>query len=202
MTAVAALTVAAAAEAWQRAGLRVEDGMTWVGGVGIRFVDPVAGETGITSWTLRDCRQRPDVIDGLVTEHAAADDEPQSWTHPLGATGFDHVVVMTSSIERTCGAIESATGEPLKRVREAGEVRQGFHRLGPVIVEVVESTRVTGDRATFWGLVLVVDDIHDATGTLGPEVISYPKTAVQPGRLIASFRADAGLGLPVAIMSR
>jgi hypothetical protein len=120
----------------------------------------------------------------------------------MGATGFDHVVVMTSSIERTCGAIEAATAAPLKRVRDVGPVRQGFHRLGPLIVEVVESSRVTADIATFWGLVLIVDDIHEAAGRLGPDVISHPKTAVQLGRLIATFRDGAGLGLPVALMSR
>ena len=50
--------------------------------------------------------------------------------HPLGAIGLDHVVVTTDSLERTCAAIEAATGAPLKRVREVGEIRQGFHRLG------------------------------------------------------------------------
>ena len=201
MTAIVGLDVAASREAWERVGVRVADGVTWVGGVAIHFVEPEGGATGITGWRLSGSRQRPDTIDGLRTSHND-DESVESWTHPLGATAFDHVVVMTSSIERTCGAIESATGEPLKRVREAGPVRQGFHRLGPVIVEVVESSRVTDEVASFWGLVLVVDDIHDAAGRLGPDVISYPRTAVQPGRLIASFREDASLGLPVALMSR
>ena len=47
-----------------------------------------------------------------------------------GAIGLDHVVVTTDSLERTCGAIADATGAPLRRVREVGEIRQGFHRLG------------------------------------------------------------------------
>jgi hypothetical protein len=200
VTAIVGLDVAAPVEAWERVGLRVEDGVTWVGGVALRFVESSASASGVTGWTLLASAQRPTKIDGLRTQHTD-DDAVESWTHPMGATGFDHVVVMTSSIERTCGAIESVTGEPLKRVRESGAVRQGFHRLGPVVVEVVESPRVTDDHASFWGLVLVVDDIHEAAGRLGPEVLSRPKTAVQPGRLIASFRDDAGLGLPVALMS-
>jgi hypothetical protein len=36
---------------------------------------------------------------------------------------------------------------------------------------------------------------------LGPEVISLPKQAVQPGRSIATFRQGAGLGLPTALMT-
>ena len=201
MTAVVGFTIAGASGAWVRAGLRIEDETTWVGGVALRFVPSSEVASGITSWTLLGSPQRPDDVDGLPTVHTD-DESVSSWTHDLGATSFDHVVVMTSSLERTCRAIEDTTGEELKRVREAGDVRQGFHRLGPVIVEVVESATVTGDRAEFWGLVLVVDDIHEAAGRLGPDVISYPKTAVQPGRLIASFRHEAGLGLPVAIMSR
>jgi hypothetical protein len=211
VTAVVGLDVAADAEAWQRAGVRVEDATTWIGGVAIRFVDPAHAGAGdaavgpttsaITRWTLLDSPQQPDRIDGLPTSHTSGEGV-ESWTHPIGATSFDHLVVMTSSIERTCGAIETATGEPLKRVREAGPVRQGFHRLGPVIVEVVESSRVTADTAAFWGLVLIVEDIDEAACRLGPDVISRPKTAVQPGRLIATFRESAGLGMPVAIMSR
>ena len=201
MTAVVGLTVAADADAWRRIGLRVDDATAWVGGVAIEFVAPAAGRSGIVGWTLLGSPQQPDEIDGLATRHTV-DAATRAVPHPIGATAFDHVVVMTSSLERTCAAMESTTGEPLKRVRETGEVRQGFHRLGPVIVEVVESARVTSAAASFWGLVLIVDDIHEAAGRLGPEMISLPKTAVQPGRFIASFRQDAGLGLPVALMSR
>jgi hypothetical protein len=119
----------------------------------------------------------------------------------LAGSRFDHLVVMTSSLERTCGAIEAATGEPLKRIREAGPIRQGFHRLGGLIVEVVETAQVTADHASFWGFVLIVDDLHAVCGELGPDVISVPKQAVQPGRWIATFRSSAGLGLPTALMT-
>jgi len=50
--------------------------------------------------------------------------------------------------------------------------------------------------------VLVVDDIDVACNTLGPDTIGEPRTAVQPGRQIATFRTAAGLGVPVALMSR
>lgn len=211
MTAVHGITVAADVAAWERIGLRVVDGESWVGGVRLTFV---AGEgaalEGVVGWTLAGSVQRDDRIDGLVTDHLTAEEadadreraELLAWDHPMGASAFDHLVVMTSSIERTCGAIEASTGEPLKRIREAGPVRQGFHRLGPMIVEVVESPQVSAPAAAFWGFVLIVDDIDDLAGRLGPDVMSLPKAAVQPGRRIASFRQQVGLGLPFAVMSR
>jgi hypothetical protein len=199
MASVVELTVAGAVAPWQSIGLHVVDGVSWIGGIGLRFIE-ADGATTIESWTLAGSATPAEQIDGLITHHRD-DVNPQRWDHPLGATSFDHVVVMTSSLERTCGAIESATGAALKRVREVGPVRQGFHRLGPMIVEVVESDRVVDDKATFWGFVLIVDDIHEAAATLGPDLLSPPKPAVQPGRFIASFRPAAGLGLPIALMS-
>jgi hypothetical protein len=56
--------------------------------------------------------------------------------------------------------------------------------------------------ATYWGLVLIVDDIEAACSHLGPDVIGAPKPAVQPSRLIATVRSGAGLGVPLALMSR
>lgn len=121
--------------------------------------------------------------------------------HPLGARSVDHVVIVTDDLVRTCGAIADATGAPLKRVREAGDVRQGFHRVGGLVVEVVERTGIEPGPAWLWGLVLVVDDLVAACDRLGPELIGEPRPAVQPGRQIATFRSGAGLGLPVALMT-
>ena len=82
--------------------------------------------------------------------------------HPLGARRIDHVVIATDDLSRTSGAIADATGAVLKRVREAGEVRQGFHRLGGLILEVVEHAGLPTGPASVWGLVLVVDDLDAA----------------------------------------
>lgn len=200
MTAVAELRIAGDPAAWSAIGVPSTDGVAVVGGVRLRFVAP-SGADGIVAWGL-DGLPTDDVpgeIDGLTTY--AADAPGADTANALEVVSFDHVVVMTSALERTCGAIEAATGEPLKRIREAGPVRQGFHRLGPVIVEVVESDRVTAATSSFWGFVLNVADIHETCAALGPDVVSRPKTAVQPGRVIAGFRHEVGLGLPLAIMS-
>jgi hypothetical protein len=55
--------------------------------------------------------------------------------------------------------------------------------------------------ASFWGFVWNVADLHEVCERLGPEVISLPKAAVQPGRFIATVRGSVGLGLPLALMT-
>jgi len=205
VTAVVALEVVSPVEPWQAIGLHIVDGRTTVGGIELRFRQPVGGEAvRIDRWVLADCPQQVTDIDGLATVHADPDESGSSIEgalNPLGAARFDHLVVMTSSLERTCGAIEAATGEPLKRIREAGPIRQGFHRLGGLIIGVVESDRVTAPTASFWGFVLIVDDLDAVYARLGDDLVSAPKAAVQPGRMIASFRGAAGLGLPIALMT-
>ena len=194
MTTVGELVIAGPAEPWEAIGLDVRDGCARVGAIALRF----AGEgAGITEWALVDLPETVADIDGLRTR--ALDDAP-GVPDATEALGWDHLVVMTSSLERTCGAIEAATGAPLKRIREAGAIRQGFHRLGELIIEVVESAQVTTDHAAFWGFVWVVDDLHDWCARLGPDVIGLPKPAVQPGRFIATVRPALGLGVPLAFM--
>jgi hypothetical protein len=201
MTAVGELLVASPVAPWEAIGLRIRDGVARIGGIALRFVPVGAdGVTGVIGWGLVAAPTDVSEIDGLRTHHLdGPPDGPDA--HALAIAGFDHVVVMTSSLERTCGAIEAATGEPLKRIREAGAIRQGFHRLGELIVEVVESPQVTAPHAAFWGFVWNVPDLHDACAQLGPDLVSLPKPAVQPGRFIATVRGHAGLGLPLALMS-
>ncbi|MEM9748970.1 MAG: hypothetical protein AAF945_19925 [Actinomycetota bacterium] len=174
-------------------------------GTGLR-VDTVAsdGESGITGWTLAGSAELADDhrIDGLLTS-LVDDVAPVFADHPLGAVGLDHVVVSTDDLERTTGAITAATGAPLKRIRELGSIRQGFHRIGPagLIVEVVEHADSPPGPASFWGVVINVEDLDAACELIGPDLIGQPKDAVQPGRRIATIRRDAGLGTAVALMT-
>lgn len=87
----------------------------------------------------------------------------------------------------------------LRRLREPPEApaRQAFLRLGPVILELVE----TGHAApAFWGLVVTVADLDAAAAGLG-ELLGSPRDAVQPGRRIATVRQAAGLSVALALMS-
>jgi hypothetical protein len=196
------LVVGGSPTPWQRLGLTVVDGTVPLFGTGIRF-DPDAAP-GIARWALSGLGDdAATTIDGLVTD--AVDPAPPVLVeHPNGAIGLDHVVVTTNELERTCRAIEAATGAPLRRVREAGEIRQGFHRLGGgggLIVEVVERAGLPAAPAWFWGLVINVEDLDAAAEHIGPDGIGAVTPAVQPGRKIATVRAELGLGVPVALMT-
>jgi hypothetical protein len=173
---------------------------------GVRFVfsgaDTARTEpTGLTGWSFDAVPEGVSSVDGIPTRLA----EPAAVTpdHEIAVASIDHVVVMTPSLDRTCGAIESNLGLPLKRIREVGGgVRQGFHRAGPVILEVVERPDIAADEpARLWGVVFVVDDLDAVVERLGPDVIGAPRDAVQAGRRIATVRSGAGLGVPLAFMS-
>lgn len=208
MTAIAELSIAAPVESWQKLGLVVADSTARVGSVLLRFESPAPGHEGVVGWCLAGAPTSLTDIDGLATTHVVQSTQPSNGPpagsplgNLLGIIGFDHIVVLTSSLERTCGAIEEATGEPLKRVRGIGAIRQGFHRLGEMIVEVVESPQVTSEKASFWGFTWNVVDLHGVCEHLGPGMVGLPRAAVQPGRLIATVRSDLGLGLPLALMT-
>ena len=197
------LTVAGDVDTWRSLGLTVTaEGLIPLVGASIRIVATSADqEPGITGWALSGIDAVSD-IDGLATE-VVAPMPPIYAQHALRASGLDHVVVSTADLERTSGAIASATACELKRIREVGTMRQGFHRIGRggLIVELVERPDLPAGPASFWGLVVIVDDIDAAFELIGAERISPPKDAVQPGRRIATVRADVGLGLPVALMT-
>jgi hypothetical protein len=194
------LVLGGAPEAWVRLGLTLVDGAVPLFGTGLRF-DPDAAP-GIVGWALSGLTDGVADIDGLATA-AVAPATPVLVDHPSGAIGLDHVVVATDALDRTCAAIEAATGAPLRRVREAGQIRQGFHRLGGggLIVEVVERTGLAAGPASFWGLVINVEDLDAAAARIGPDGIGDVIDAVQPGRRIATVRQELGLGVPVALMT-
>lgn len=191
------MRVASPAEAWAECGFTVSGGSTVIGGVEIRLE---GGDGGISGWVLRGADSEE--IDGLPTEGGAPG--PAATEHPNTATGVDHLVVFTPDLKRTITAMEGA-GFDLRRLREPGEgpgpdVRQAFFRPGGAIVEVVENSHGTDGPATFWGLTLAVADIERAADLLGDR-LGEVHDAVQPGRRIATFRREAGLGVPVALIT-
>lgn len=201
MSALTGIHLGGSSDPWVRLGLALgtEPSTLRVGGVACRFdVDSTAPVIALSVADLA----APVELDGLRFLPEAPGPRATSADHPCRASLIDHVVVMTSSLERTCGAVEAGLGAPLRRIRDvAPGVRQGFHRLGEVILEVVETPQVTADQAALWGLVVVVDDLDTWAGEIGPELVAPPKPAVQAGRRISNVRPAAGLGLPVAFMS-
>lgn len=163
---------------------------------------------GIVGWRLRGVAQDID-LDGLATEveHAVPAEEVEHAvpaerlaSHPNGALGLDHVVVLTPRFDRTAAKLAGA-GMALRRVRQApGGFRQGFRRLGPAILELVEAPDQPDRPARFWGLVVNVADLDALAERLGDQ-LGRIKPAVQPGRRIATLRASAGLGQAMAFMT-
>ena len=196
------LTISGDPAAWRAVGLTAtDDGTIPLFGTSLR-ITPGDESAGITAWTMSGIGDPPSTIDGLVTE--SADPQPPVFAaHALGAIAIDHVVVMTPDLERTSSGITAAAGCELKRIREVGEMRQGFHRIGRggLIVELVERPEIEEGPARFWGLVLIVDALDEVCRQMGDDLIGAPRDAVQPGRRIATVRDAARLGLPVALMT-
>lgn len=209
MTTVAEFVIGGSADPWAAIGIHFSsDGRANVGNTWLHCDAQLP--PGLHSWALCDAPHAVNSIDGLITTYV--DDVPAlnlenngevTNSFQLKIVGVDHVVVNTPDLQRTSDALTRATGAPLKRVRDAGNgVQQGFHRLGGVIVEIVSTPQTLAGPAVFWGLVLVVDDLENIFNHVGPDVLSPPKPAVQPGRNIATFRSAAQLGVPCALMTR
>jgi hypothetical protein len=189
------LAIGADPAAWERAGFAVEGDGAWAGTVALLFQP---GD-GILGWRLGSDTGE---IDGL-SQVAPTELPAGPAAHPNGVTKIDHIVVFTPELERTTAALETV-GLERRRVREVetddGPLRQGFFRLGEVILEVVEHARVDAGPARFWGITFAVSDLDAAAELLGDRLGSI-RDAVQPGRRIATVRREAGLGLPVALIS-
>lgn len=194
---LAALRLGDAPERWEALGFEVGARSVWVGGIELELA--TEEEEGISGWRLRGMHG-PAAIDGLVTELGCGRAPRPASEHPNGAVAIDHVVVTTPDFDRTAAALAEA-GVGLRRIREApGGYRQGFRRLGPAILELVEAPDDAAGPARFWGLVVIVSDLEALAGRLG-DLLGEVKPAVQPGRRIATLRRSAGLGEAVAFMS-
>jgi hypothetical protein len=167
-------------------------------------LDPGAGE-GIVAWTLSGAGS-PEV-DGLAVAPPADPDAAAKapLQHANGVAVIDHVVILTDDLGRTAEALEGA-GAPLRRTREAdspfGPVRQGFFRLGEVILEAVEprSAGSGAGGARFWGITFATADLDRCAKLLGDR-LGRIRAAVQPGRRIAPVRREAGLGVALAFIT-
>jgi hypothetical protein len=191
---LAELVVADPPERWAKLGFAVADAHVDLDGVRLRLGGD--GE-GVVAWSLRGGPPSA-AIDGLADAGPPPAQPPPTVTHPNGAVALDHVVVVTPDFDRTAAALNVA-GMPLRRVRDAGSFRQGFRRLGPAILELVEAADAPAGPARFWGLVVIVSDLEALRTRLG-ELVGATKPAVQPGRHIVTLRRAAGVSTRVAFM--
>jgi hypothetical protein len=191
--------------AWERLGFRVSDSRLALDEVELVLGAPGQGISGWAIAGLDDVEEIDGLAVGALDGPAAGYADPgPAETHPNGATGIDHLVLVSPAFDRTAAALEQA-GLPLRRVtRSARGMRQGFRRLGPVILELVGAPEAAGadaagDRPQLWGLTVIVEDIDALAERLGDELTPV-KPAVQPGRRIATLRPSAGLSTAVAFM--
>jgi hypothetical protein len=192
---LAGLEIADPPERWRVLGFTVDaDDRIVLGGVVLQL--GVSGN-GITAWRLTGIDAVGE-IDGLPTSVIR---EPSDATarHDNGALALDHFVIVTGDFERTSAAL-AASGMPLRLVRETGSDRhrQGFRRLGPAIMEIVEVPDLDG-AARFWGLVVAVADLEALHSRLDPRLHEI-RPAVQEGRRIATLDDSAGLTPRVAFI--
>lgn len=200
--ALRALTIGDPPERWEALGFAVRSGLCTVGGVTISC--DAAHGPGIRGWAVTGVPWA--AIDGL--HEASPPPAAPDVEHPNGALAVDHVVVTTPAFDRTAAAL-AAAGMELRRIREVAggpdtdparpRFRQGFRRLGPAILEVVEQVGAADGPARFWGLVVNVADLDALSVSLGP-LLKPIRPAVQPGRRIATLHRDADLSCAVAFM--
>jgi hypothetical protein len=199
------LFIAASPDAWRAAGFRVDGDLCEVGTVRLRL-EGDGERRGITRWSVRDAADLD--LDGLHTtiSHACP---AAGGPHPNGVVSIDHVVVISPDLDRTARALEQA-GFELRRVREepapGGLPRQGFFRMGEVILEIVQAPQGTSSAsnpdgpARLWGISFLVEDMDIPATVLGA-ALGAPRDAVQPGRLIATVGKQAALGPAIAFMT-
>jgi hypothetical protein len=169
------------ADRWAALGFEVIAGAVLLPGVRVVFDAPRMAVT------IDGVRSLPD---GLALDVQPATALVHT-AHPNGAIAIDHVVAITPDFDATAAALDSS-GLALKRVRDAGGFRRGFRRLGGPILELVEASQAPAPA--WWGLTITVAEL----GALPADLISPPKPAVQPGRLITTARSP---GTPLAFMT-
>jgi hypothetical protein len=181
---------------WEALGFAVHEGAVQLEGIRINLGSP--GEN-IAAWALSGIGPTEE-IDGLPTIVPSTPATEPRAEHPNGVAAVDHIVVVSPDFDRTAAALDGA-GLPLRRVRDAGSFRQGFRRLGPAILELVEVHGEPPGPARFWGLTFIVEDLDALAARLGDRLKPI-KAAVQPGRRIATLDRAAGLSTNVAFMDR
>jgi len=206
MASIDEIEIADEPERWAALGFELSGDVCRLAGVDVRLSGAREGE-GLRSWSLRGIASAE--LDGLSTALSTGPEREPAPAHPNGVVAIDHVVAFSPDLDRTIAVLQAA-GLDLRRVREeptpAGAPRQAFFRLGREILEVVQvpdralehSGGVDGP-ARLWGLALLAEDVDGAAAAIPGA--GTPRDAVQPGRRIVTLGRDAGLSVPLALIS-
>lgn len=223
LPAIASLEILDDPQRWREAGFTVEnDGGCQVATVRLELKpaegphavgEHAVGEHGVraggvSAWTVCTDTFAPGEhrINGLPTTVIPPDSTPVASApmHANGALSIDHLVVFCPSLDVTVAALGDLGLEPRRSRRHEAfgqPMRQVFFRMGEVILELVGPDLDGGEGdARFFGLTFTVGDLEATASHLG-EHLGRIKSAVQPGRSIATLRSTAGLVTPVAFMT-
>ena len=201
------LRIADDPSAWSGAGFTVDirpDGTgSLVLGPVVLLLDATADSAGIVGWSFDGLSAGIDSIDGISVDRG---DEPAPAAlapHPNGIDAIDHVVMISSDLDRALDALVAAGFEP-RRIRDVPgtDRRQVFLWAGDTIIELVGPIEATGtEPSRLWGLALTSPDL-DATATSLGDGIGEVTEAVQPGRRIGTIKTkQLGISVPLAVMS-
>lgn len=178
--------------AWAALGFVVRDRLLHLGGVTLHLTGRGGG---ILGWQLDP--PAPRHLDGLP--HVEVPDTP-AVEHPNGVDAVDHLVVATDDHDRTAAALAQHDLHPRRTVdgaRGDTATRYRFTLLGTCLLEVIGPVEPAGDGpARFVGLALTAPRLDGLTDLTGPA-----RPAIQPGRQIVTLPRDAGLGVPVAVLT-
>lgn len=193
------IRLGADAGGWNGAGFSVVDGAVQIGAVTISIVAPSGGILGLAFDHLPEGVSD---IDGLPVAIRPAAGTGAG--HVNRAIAVDQVVIATPDFERTINSLDAA-GLSIRSERvvegegEEGTVRQGFVRAGEPVIEIVHTESVPDGQAVGWGLGFICSDL-EATAEEFEGLLGALRPAVQPGRRIATFSRDAGLGVPAVLL--
>lgn len=195
---LAAIDVGGVAAAWEAVGFITDGAGRMPFANGALVFSGADGQRGLLGLSVAGLPDVPPDLEGIPLRPG---DRDPAVEHPNGSYELDHLVIITDSVERTSATVADVLGHPQRRVREDGDVRQAFHRMGPggVIIEIVE--RADAERVQLFGVVFNTTDLDGVVARYGRDVIGEAKEATQPGRRIATFRSGAGLGVPTALMT-
>jgi hypothetical protein len=187
------LLVAGETAAWQALGFAVVGDRFAAGEVTVRLAGADAG-SGLLGWELAPPAADVDGLPGAEVGTAV------TGVHANGVTGVDHVVVGTPDVTRTTAALAAVGVEPRCTVEGARGDTGTLYRfflLGTSVLELIGPAVPTGDGpARFAGVAFVAPTLDGL-----PVGFSPPRPAVQPGRQIATATREAGLGVPVAVLT-
>ena len=198
------------AAAWNRLGFVVEQNIVRLSNLELELC-----ESQGSVWSGITGRPAPATLFGWSIESMGEWEEQTTRaqpTHENGASRCDHVVIRSKRPLATEENLREL-GLSVKRVRTDiyPNTRQSFLSgpTGGVLLEVVgpvEEDSSSPADASVWGLAIEVRNVDQLYAELGPDVLTKPRQAVQPGRRICAVKgggdaAASSLSLAIAFMS-